>query len=141
MTPLLLGLALAFAAPGLKDPPPKGPPPLVGEWAVQGIIVDGTPKPLPSGTTWTFTADGKAALRVGRAKAADEGTYTTNPKKVPAEMDIHLGPGTNLRAVYRLDGDELTVCYTVGGARPGGFDAPTGSKAVLWTLKRVPKKE
>ena len=141
MSSLLLGLALAVAAPQAKDAPKKDPPALVGEWAVDGILVDGTPKRLPAGTTWTFTADGKAVLRLGRPTAVDEGTYTADPKKDPPEADIQLGERTS-RAIYRRDGDKLTLCMALGDAdRPTGFDAPAGSNAALWTLKRVKPKD
>src|SRR4051812_31681878 len=135
----LVAGSCATAAPGKDKDPPK-PPPLVGEWAVDGMVVDGTPKRLPAGTTWTFTADGRVTLRVGRAAAADEGTYTADMKKDPAEVDIHFAPRT-WPAVYRRDGDKLTICQTIGDTRPTGFDAPAGSNAALWTLTRVRPKD
>jgi uncharacterized protein (TIGR03067 family) len=141
VTLLWLGVALALAAPGSKDPPKKDSPALVGEWVVEGTVVGGRPKPLPAGATWVFTADGKAEFWVGRGKPADRFTYTADPRKDPAEVDI-TGPGETVRAIYRVEGDKLTLCLAQPGAdRPKEFDAPPGSDAVLWTLKRVPKKE
>jgi uncharacterized protein (TIGR03067 family) len=142
MTSALLLMAASLAAPGPKDPPKKDPPALVGEWVVEGTVVAGQPKPLPAGAAWVFTADGKAEFRVGRGKPADRGTFTADPRKDPAEVDITLGAGAAVRAIYRAEGDKLTLCMAQTGAdRPKGFDAPPGSTAVLWTLKRVPKKE
>jgi len=135
----LLILGLAVAAPQAKDPPKNDPPALVGEWVVEGLVVAGQPKPLPAGAAWVFTADGKAEFWVGRGKPADRFTYTTDPRKDPAEVDI-TGPGPTGRAIYRVEGDKLTLCTGQPGAdRPKGFDAPAESTAVLWTLKRVPK--
>src|SRR4051794_29370450 len=98
MTPIFLAAAVALGAPQAKDPPKKDPPGLVGQWTVERLVVDGTPKALPPGTTWAFTADGKSALDVGGPGAPDEGTYTTDPKKDPAEVDIVTGArGANMR--------------------------------------------
>jgi uncharacterized protein (TIGR03067 family) len=142
MTPVLLLLAATVAAPGPKDPPKKDPPALAGEWVVEGLVVAGQPKPLPAGAAWVFTADGKAEFWVGRGKPADRGRYTADPRKDPAEVDITLGPGETVRAIYRTEGDKLTLYMGQPGAdRPTGFDPPAGSDAARWTLKRVPKKE
>ena len=146
MTPVLLALAVTLAAPGPKGAPKKDASSLVGEWAVEALVVDGTPKRLPAGTAWTFTADGGAVLRVG-GKAApdrgtDRGTYTADPGKDPAEMDIDLGPGSRSRGIYRVEGDRLILCLAEGeAARPAGFDAPAGSHATRWALRRARPKE
>jgi hypothetical protein len=116
MTPLLLGLAVAVAAPGPKDPP-KADGPLVGTWALESMTAGGTPRPGLKATV-TFAQDG---TYVTRAEA-------TPPLAVQSQVGI-----------YRVDGDTLTVCSTVDGARPKGFDAPAGSNRTLAVYRRVRK--
>jgi uncharacterized protein (TIGR03067 family) len=142
VTPLLLGLALAVAAPGPKDPPKKGPPSLVGEWVAERAVEKGRPRNPPPGTTWRFTADGKSVLTLGGRDPA-EGTYKADAGKSPAELDVSAGPtGKPLKAIYTVEGDSLTVALVDGaGDRPTMFESPAGSKVILMVLKRAPKKE
>lgn len=49
------------------------------------------------------------------------------------------------RGIYRLDGDDLTICWgswsaTAGSNRPSDFTAPQGSDRVLIVLRREPGK-
>jgi hypothetical protein len=64
MTPLLLALAVAVAAPGPKDAPS-----LVGTWALDTSVTGGMADYHPPGVTWTFTADGKSVITVPDGRA------------------------------------------------------------------------
>jgi uncharacterized protein (TIGR03067 family) len=45
-----------------------------------------------------------------------------DPTATPRALDfVNTGPGTNLSAIYRFEGDKLTVCYTQGRNRPTDF--------------------
>ena len=142
MTPVLLTLTLTLAAPGPKDAK-KDPPSLVGEWTAEGAVSRGKPDNPPPGTTWTFAADGKSVLRIGGGKEMVEGTYKTDPKKDPAEIDITPGikkEGT-MRGIYKVEGDTLTLCLADEEERPKAFDAPAGAKRIVITFKRVKAKD
>ena len=143
MTPALLALAVLVAAPAAKDPPKTDPPSLVGEWAIESSVEGGKPDQLPPGMTWTFTADGKSVLKVGGvAVVAIDGTYTADPKKAPAQLDVDGGIGGSLRAIYKVEKDTLTLCFVDGApVRPTEFASPAGSKVVLLTLTRVKAKD
>ena len=140
-------LALAVAAPGLKNPP-KADDPLVGTWALESMTVAG--KPLPGlKATVTFTRDGtyvtKAEATPPLATQSQSGTYAHDPKKAPPEVDITsaaggVAPARTSRGIYRIDKDTLTVCSTDDGARPKAFDSPAGSNCMLMVLKRVKDK-
>jgi uncharacterized protein (TIGR03067 family) len=59
-------------------------------------------------------------------KVVDSGDYRLDAAHTVAALDIigHTGfnAGRTLRAIYRLAGDELTVCYDLeGGARPASL--------------------
>ena len=141
MPPILLALAVAVAAPLGKDAK-KDPPSIVGEWLAESAVEGGKPDNPPPGTTWTFTADGKSILTVGGMKDRDESTYTTDPKKDPAWIDIMAARDrAAMRGIYKVEGDTLTLCVLDGpGDRPTKFEAAAGSKFVLITLKRATKK-
>ena len=141
MTPLL-ALALVVAAPTKKDPPPKEPPTLVGEWAAESALRGGQPDLPDSGLTITFTADGKVSFKELKGDRADESSYKTDPKKNPAEIDLIPPPAEReptMLGIYKVDGDTLTLCFTAKGERPKEFASPAGSKIVLITCKRAKK--
>lgn len=103
MTPTLLALALAVAAPVGKDA--KADPPIVGEWAVESVTDGGKVDNVPAGTSRTFTADGNPALALGGGAGQFWSTYTTDPKQALARPDAAEGPtGTPVKAIYQADG-------------------------------------
>jgi uncharacterized protein (TIGR03067 family) len=109
---------------------------------ISGVDTDRPDNP-PPGTTWTFTADGKSVLALGKDYPKLESKYTTDPKKAPVWLDMAEGPkGTPLIGIYKVDGDTLTLC--LGGKvgdRPMAFEAPAGSTTSLMILMRVKEKE
>jgi uncharacterized protein (TIGR03067 family) len=144
MTPALLALAVAVAAPAAKDPPKKDPPTIVGEWLGEKAEAGGKPLPVPpGGVTMEFTADGKVVIKEG-PKPPVTGEYTADPKKAPAEIELTPAKGKDITLVgiYKVEGDALTLCLGVGGKRPDKFESPAGSEYMLMTFKRAkPKKE
>jgi uncharacterized protein (TIGR03067 family) len=144
MTPVLIALSVAVAAPAPKEADKKDPPSLVGEWAAETAVVGGKREDPPPGTTWAFTADGKSVLKVGAQAAGGlDATYKADRKADPATVDISAGPkGTPMKGIYRVEGDTLTLCLTQeGDDRPKAFESPAASKAILITLKRVKPKD
>jgi uncharacterized protein (TIGR03067 family) len=142
-TSFVVGLALVLAAPGTKDAPKKEPPTIVGEWVGESGIRGGKPDNPPPGTTITFTKDGKLLMKEGGAEKSHEGTYTADPKKDPAEIDLvppATEKGPTIQAIYKIEGDTLTMCFSMGGERPKSFDSPAGSQIMLVTCKRAKKE-
>jgi uncharacterized protein (TIGR03067 family) len=145
MYPLtILALCLPPAAPAPKEAPKKEPVSLVGEWAAVG---GGPGAAVPDGwLTFTFTPDGKFFVEEGGRGREEAGTYTADPKKDPAEVDILPLRGRTrppLLGIYQVHGNTLTLCMVPGhvGARPARFEAPAGSAVSLLTFKRVQKKD
>lgn len=142
-TSLVLVLALVAGAPNKKDPPAKEPPSLVGEWAAVSGTRGGKPDNPEPGTSITFTAEGKVLLKEGKREKSEEATYTADPKKAPAEVDI-VPPakekGPTIIGIYKIDGDTLTLCIAMGGERPKEFASPSGSEIMLITCTRVKKE-
>jgi uncharacterized protein (TIGR03067 family) len=85
---------------------------------------------------------GKYKLELGGQK--DEGTFSVDPSKKPAEMDIKgvEGPnkGKTIKAIYKLDGDTVSICYGLGGGdRPTKFETKDGTMQFLAVYKREKK--
>ena len=141
-TTLIVGLALALAAPAPKTAGKEDSPSVVGEWALESAVRGGMNDKPPDGAGITFTANGKALFREGRRDKVEEGTYTVDPKKNPAEIDI-IPPvkekAPTVLGIYKIEKDTLTLCMVLGGERPKSFEAPAGSEVMLMTLKRVKK--
>lgn len=146
-THLLIAVALGLAAPAPKVTP-KADNPLVGTWELERATVFGAPIPDLK-LTMTFTADGtyQSSGSQGKDTRAQSGTYARDPKPDPAHLDIHEPPGpgaaggqTSL-AIYKVEGDTLTICSGDATTRPSKFEAPGGAVQVLMVLKRVTAKD
>ena len=145
MSPLtLVTLAATLAAPAPKDPPKKEPPSLLGEWAIESVVVGGKDSQAPAGALrFTFQADGTLAVRDGKDDPRPVG-YKADPAKSPAHLDI-VPPAASGRpatpAIYQIDGDTLTICLDQqpGGERPREFASPAGTQLSLFVFKRVKK--
>jgi len=142
-TSLFIALALVAGAPKPKDPPAKEPPSIVGEWVGESGTRGGQPHNPDPGTTITFTADGKLILKEGKRDKPEEGTYKADPKKSPAEIDLVPqigGKGPTIQGIFKIEGDTLTLCFTMGSDRPKEFASPAGSEIMLITCKRAKKE-
>jgi uncharacterized protein (TIGR03067 family) len=143
MNSVVLALALVVAAPGLKDPPKKERPTIVGEWACTQCVGDGRefPKEMLSDIKLEFKADGTFRFEFGPQKGS--GTYTSDTAKDPAELDYgdeRIGKGNH--AIFKIEKDTLTFCFAEGGrARPTAFESPASTRILLLTLTRVEKKK
>jgi uncharacterized protein (TIGR03067 family) len=85
----------------------------------------------------TILDDGKYTSKLGEQK--DEGTFTFDPSGEPKSMVIkpNAGPVKELKAIYKLDGDTLTVCYDRAGKEtPKKFESTAENKFLLVEYKR-----
>jgi len=133
-------LALALAAPASKDgakPVPAAEHPLVGEWVVDSHVASG--KPLPR-----FGMVERVTITRDRWKVKKESEFESylslDGAKDPPQIDVWLPDQdgeVRCRGIYRLEGDTLTVCYTLGPDRPTKFESLPKSGVYLLTLKRV----
>ncbi|MFT3880498.1 MAG: TIGR03067 domain-containing protein [Gemmatales bacterium] len=99
-------------------------------------------KPFPEQLVKTMSLtmkDGHYTVMVGQGK--DEGTVKLDSSKTPKTMDITGTDGPNkgktMLAIYKLDGDSLSICYDLSGkAYPTEFKTKPDTKLFLVEYKR-----
>lgn len=144
-TTFLLGLAFVAVAPAPKDHSKKDPPPLVGEWAAESLVVAGRPRVLGTNPMrFTFTADGKWYSHRGKLDptTASERAYHFDPKADPPTIDLIYEPAEQEsqmgQGIYKVEGDTLTICLRRGRTgRPKAFESTAAAPTTLYTFKRV----
>ena len=140
MNILVISLAFGLGAPGLKDAPKADPSP-VGVWTVEAHVHGGQPdqslvqSPIEK---IVITTDHWVVHRNGQP--GPQTTLAFDPKAAPPQLDLNVGAAASaIRGIYKLDGDTLTLAYTIGGERPAKVESPSGSNVWMMTLKRIKK--
>lgn len=136
---LVVGLLLGADPP--SDAGKKDLEKLQGEWKAEKAQNDGEEAPASLVEKMTVTVKGESmTIDVGSARD-EKAKIHLDPGKSPAAIDIKpTRPGREtILGIYRLEGDSLTLCWAIEGARPAEFASKSGSKHVLFVLKRVKK--
>jgi uncharacterized protein (TIGR03067 family) len=112
---------------------------LEGDWAFQRLEVDGRAMPVPE--TARLLIDGDR-FRMESPEASHEGEFNIDVEQDLPRIDIEFiaGPETGewSYGIYRLDGDDLTLCLGLAGSpRPTRFATTAGSGHALERLRRV----
>jgi uncharacterized protein (TIGR03067 family) len=136
-------LILVQGLPAQQSPQPsvKSDGELIqGSWSIVGLEAGGKAEPEKTyrGNTFTFSKD--KALLQERGHPPIEFTYALDPTKTPKTIDLATAKGSsNLRGIYKLDGDDLVLCLSLGGARPTEFTTRPGpgGDTETFTLKRI----
>ena len=116
--------------------------PLEGAWAPVAVSVAGQSLEPSELRVRYLLIEGDGYRIIDRSnRVVDSGHYTLNTAHQPAAIDIvgDSGPnaGKTLCGIYRLDGDELTMCYDVeGGERPAGLAPRRDRVRLLITYER-----
>jgi uncharacterized protein (TIGR03067 family) len=140
---LAAGLLLAAAARG-EDAAPKDLDKLQGTWSTVSAKLNGEALPDELVTDLKFVIQKDKVAVKGDARVLKEfaqGTVKLDPSTTPRALDFKVGKGSRkgdvIEGIYRLKGDELTVCARlVGKERPAKFESPADSNVVLIVLKR-----
>jgi len=111
---------------------------LKGEWKTEKATMAGSDATATlKDLELSILDDGRYASKLGDQK--DEGKFTFDPKAEPKSMVINPDKGQvkELKAIYKLDGDTLTVCYDRSGKEtPKKFESTAENKLLLVEYKR-----
>lgn len=108
---------------------------ILGIWEVAALEANGRPESDKNyrWTTFVFTAD-KLVLREGFNPPL-EFTYVLDPSATPKTIDLTVR-GHTARGIYKLEGDELVLCLSMGGPRPTSFSTRGRNDTEMFTLRR-----
>ena len=116
---------------------------MVGKWKIEKTILSGKDiTDVIKDAKFEIMEGGKYTLEFGPEK--DAGTFTVDATKKLREMDVKPtgGPlkGKLVKAIYKLDGDTLTMCYDHdAGDRPKAFESKEGTNLLFLVYKREKK--
>lgn len=150
---LLSAFTLASVAATLAADAPKRDATKDDVKTVQGIwqvtkFIDHSEEAAPADEIAHFTFEFKGnrvTIRKDKDDAGKEMKYTLDAAKKPKAIDIEMGEPTATEGIYKLDGEELTICVVAGAqgdktpARPSEFKASKRNKYSLFVLKKVKK--
>ncbi len=67
-------------------------------------------------------------------------TYKLDPSRKPHAIDMTIAEGRDkgktAKGIYELQGDNLKLCYSIGGDRPATFSTKAGDKHLCFAMKR-----
>ena len=121
------------------SPPPAGKGPLEGTWKLTSVEINAQPLAMEKlGEARLTVQDPKYSLILGDTRL--EMSHVLFADKQPKAMDLTVAEGADrgqvFAAIYKLDGDTLTVCRNIkpGVDRPAEFGTKpdTGLMLVVW---------
>lgn len=138
---LIVGLALAVAAPAPKDAA-KPAPKLEGEWVVEKF--EGPKEDSAPGSITVRITENRISIFEPKREKPEEADYTVDLTKKPAHIDLRPtvgGPAKKELVVYGIlviEGDTLKLCFGRDGVeRPTELKGNAEKGIMLITLKRV----
>ena len=136
-----IGLLCGAEPPG--DAAKKDLDRMQGEWRVEKAVRRGKDAPAAVRDKLSIAISGSTITINDSTEAREEkAEITLDPSKTPANIDaVPTLPGSDrVLGIYKLEGDNLTICWNKGdGPRPGAFEIKPGTDVVLLVLKRAKK--
>jgi len=114
---------------------------IIGSWTVVSMERNGekASDEEAKGIAVAFAKEGKVTVKMPDKEVT--GTYKLDATKKLKEITLEADGEKSLYGIYKLDGDNLTICVidTSADERPTEFSTKEGSKARLVVLKREKK--
>jgi len=130
-------LAVLFVGIAAAQDAPKGDPKLVGEWTVVSAIKGGEKIAEEQAKAMLVVFTDKA-VTVKEDKREEKAEYKADPSAKVKTIDVvpeKAPPGTVVKGIYELNGDELKLTFNKDGDRPKDFKGE-GDTVMLMVLKR-----
>jgi uncharacterized protein (TIGR03067 family) len=113
-----------------------------GTWALEKVVVDGKEVPAEQLAGLKEVIKGTSYTSYQKDKVFGRGTYkfdrTKKPRQVDARIDDGPGKGDTFLAIYKVEGERMTVCAAPPGKeRPTEFASAAGSGHILAVYKRA----
>jgi uncharacterized protein (TIGR03067 family) len=141
--PLLAPLAILLLHSALRgqDKPPTDLDRLQGTWVPSSAVLDGAEAPADLLKDRQWVIAGNQLSELNKERRERRATLVVDGTKKPAAFDMAYidgdAKGLMGRAIYKLDGDSLTVCMALPGERPTEFASKRGSGLALLVFKRA----
>jgi len=142
-TAMLLFVVLAASVAAADKPAEKPDPALNGTWQVVATQENG--KEMPAAEVQKLAlelrlTDGRYSVAAGVADI-DSGAYQTPAGATPKNIDVSPEKGAHkgkrIPSIYKLEGDDLVICYGFAGTRPKDFATTPGSQLTLIKYARA----
>jgi uncharacterized protein (TIGR03067 family) len=140
--PFVVGLFAFACAATAQQPEPKKKTDqelIKGTWRIVGLESGGKTQSEKgiSGNTFEFSKvkGVDTVVLMERAYPPVEFAYSLDPTKSPKEINLAT-KGNRALGIYKLEGDDLTICLSLGGSRPADFATRAGGDTETFTLKR-----
>jgi uncharacterized protein (TIGR03067 family) len=108
-----------------------------GKWRLESLVDNGEKKVR----NLEITIDGNELTNAFNGRTAITRKIKLDETKAPKTWDLIVSGGEFFGAIYKLEGDTLTVCYAdrVSKPRPTEFESKPGGRTSLSIFKRVAK--
>jgi RNA polymerase sigma factor (sigma-70 family) len=114
---------------------------LPGTWVLVRKVSDGQESPADQIRDLRLELTDTAFRSEHIGRVFRQATYTIDPTRNPKWMDLMSQgdiPAHQCQAIYRIEGDQLTLCHTrPGGERPTRFESQPGSGVILTLWRRA----
>jgi uncharacterized protein (TIGR03067 family) len=114
---------------------------LQGTWKVLKMVDSGRPGPADEVQKTRLVVAGDKLTVQMDGKPEELATFTLDPGKKPAAIDIRPAKGRELvKGIYKLEKDQLHICFAKDGKdRPKEFASTQEARSSLVVLERVKK--
>jgi uncharacterized protein (TIGR03067 family) len=131
-----LVLCFTLTAPAPKQEAPK----LLGTWNVEKVIAMGKEQAQPPGLRLTFKDHGRCLSQEDENERVTESKYKIDMSQNPPHIEMHPayeGAKHAALGIFKIEGDTLTICVSMKGARATKFESTELGLNVLMTYKRA----